>query len=181
MQYLGGILADRPYQTDPVHIIKTTRGVMFVAEGPTPGSSTCPIYAKIWSDDTSAFITDFEMARLENDWNINPEFGVVTIDPPRRKDGKPGRAWVEPTHDGFFVRAERKDGTHYDTANRSILSGPSMGHLRGDLVYWLRWAGSNVELEMPGKPSQGGGSSDSGEGGLKGFIRRLLEWIKNLF
>jgi hypothetical protein len=174
LEHLAETLADGPFYERPVEVIKTTRGVGFIFNG--PGSkSTCALYGKVWyenpDDNTGA-------RRKLTWWHLDPRFDFLPIDPPKRKAGSPGgSALIRKRGPVYELLAQDRDGWHYDTAEKKKKKGPAVAILPGELIYWFKLRDGKVNLELPG-----GGSVPVPEPPSSGnLLARLWAWIVGLF
>jgi hypothetical protein len=170
LHHLSTVLAKGPHMERPIDIIKTTGGVAYVHRQGR-GGSTCCLPSKLWYANPADSIGPWNSLPW---WNVDPHFGWLSTDPPRRKAGRKATAEAHKVHDGYEVRARSIDKNHFDVAKKKNIGGDTSAILPGHLVYHFQWSPQGCSISLPGDNGTGPPSDEDDSGGCLGlgFLKR---------
>jgi hypothetical protein len=176
LSHIVSLLQDGPFVNNPIDILKTTRGVAFVLRK-GKGGSTCSLPVKIWFADRADSVGPWnDMAW----WDIDPQFGWLSTDPPRRRAGRSCTAEIHAVEGGYEIHARSSAASHYDCKLKKDVSGDTVGFLPGELVYHLQWSPSETTISFSGDggrttPPPDGGERREGKTGKRFPIRWFVD------
>lgn len=166
---LSTMLAKGPYLERPIDIIKTTAGVAYVHRSGRGGSTHC-LPSRLWFADPALSVGPWDTLPW---WEIDPQYGWLSTDTPRRKDGRAATAEPHKVENGYEIRARSKNKDHFDVATKEWVNGDTSATLPGHLIYHFQYSSGTCAISLPGDNGTGPPPDDDDKGCLGlGFLKR---------